>query len=357
MFRKINLTHYINKALRHNNIPIRNVKYFSDYRNGTNDNISKYSSFNTNHINISQLSNYKTNLELINENFGLRDFIKKTYLWTGAGIGGSIGLSVIGSQIIKMYPDCLINVCGLGTVMALGGAVGICFTKYSVHKDIISNSVSNSNSISNLNLNSVSNSNSNSNMYIYNNTNNTFDINDTYDTNDTDCTNNTKNIEILYSVNSTGRMISYGCLITGVGIGMTPLYLTFPNAIFPAFIASSCVFYGSTWYTMKKGVGELKPYGGVLYGGLGGLVGVSLLGVGSNLIYGTNWFGDITHLISLYGGIPLFTGLVAYDTHEAIEMYESGNPDHLGCSTQLYLDFVNLFVKFVEIIGKIQSKD
>lgn len=65
----------------------------------------------------------------------------------------------------------------------------------------------------------------------------------------------------------------------------------------------------------------------------------------------------MTHIISLYGGIPLFTGLIAYDTHKSIEKYNSGDPDHLGCSVELYLDFMNLFVRFVEIIGKIQNNN
>ena len=246
----------------------------------------------------------------------MREFIKKTYLFTGGGICGSIGLSVIGSQIIQMYPYNILGVYGLGTLLGLGGVIGIGFTKYSIHKDIILVSKSNINK------------------------------------------NNEKDgIEILYSVNSTKRIISYGCLVTGMGLTMIPMFSMFPNALIPAFVASSSIFGASTLWTMKKGVGEIESYGGILYGGLGGLVGVSLLGLGSNLFFGTNLFGDMTHLISLYVGIPLFTGLIAYNTHKSIELYEYGEPDHLGCSTQLYLDFLNLFVRFVEIIGKIQSDE
>lgn len=72
---------------------------------------------------------------------------------------------------------------------------------------------------------------------------------------------NKDNIEILYTVNSADRIISYGCLVTGMGITITPLCLIFPNALFPAFIASSSIFGASTLWVMKKGVGELELYG------------------------------------------------------------------------------------------------
>lgn len=87
------------------------------------------------------------------------------------------------------------------------------------------------------------------------------------------------------------------------------------------------------------------------------MVGVNLLGLGSTFIFRLNMFGDMAHLISLYGGIPLFTGLVAYDTHKSIEKYQNGDPDHLETSTELYLDFMNLFMRFVEIIGKSQNNN
>ena len=307
---KLNLRQITKHILKPNIISIHDTKYFSVYRTS-----NKNKELIVNEKDIGQMKNHKiTNMELIDKNYGLREFIKKTYLYTGGGICGSIGLGVVGGQIIQFFPEHLLGVLGLGTVLGLGGAFGIGFTKYSTHKDIISVSKSN------------------------------VKKNDKKD-----------QVEILYSVNSTERIISYGCLVTGMGMTMIPICLVFPNALLPAFVASSSIFGASTLWAMKKGVGELEPYGSVLYGGLGGLVGVSLLGLGSNIFFGTNWFGDMTHLISLYGGIPLFTGLIAYDTHKSIEMYESGEPDHLGCSTQLYLDFLNLFIRFVEIIGKIQS--
>ena len=258
-----------------------------------------------------------TNKELIDSDFGLKQFIRKTYLWTGGGIVGSTGIGILGNEILLANHDFLstsIILLVSGTVLSLGGVFGIGNAKYSTHKDIIANKSNNHSSHS-----------------------------------------KTDNYEILYSINSPLRIFSYGCLVSGMGLMIVPACGIFHDAMVPAFIASSSVFGGASWYAMTRKVGELEPFGGMLYGGLSGLVGVSLVGLGSNLFFGFNWFGDTTHLINLYGAIPLFTGLVAYDTHKSIELYRTGDADHLGCSTGLYLDFMNLLIRFMEIISKAQS--
>jgi FtsH-binding integral membrane protein len=159
----------------------------------------------------------------------------------------------------------------------------------------------------------------------------------------------------LYSTNPVPRIISYGSLISGMGILMIPMFIAFPDSIIPAFVTSSSVFGGAVVYALTRKTQELSIWGPTLYSCLFGLTGVSLLGLGSSLLIGQNLFASSAHLISLYGGIPLFTGLIAYDTYKAIQMYRLGEPDHLGCSVDLYLSFINLFVRLVEIIAKIQA--
>lgn len=82
------------------------------------------------------------------------------------------------------------HICGSGLILGLGGAIGIGYTKYSVHRDVILSSK------------------------------------------------NKKKIEILYSTNSQARIISYGCLVTGMSIITAPICVIFPHAVFSAFIAS-----------------------------------------------------------------------------------------------------------------------
>ena len=194
---------------------------------------------------------------------------------------------------------------GSGFLLAIGGAIGINIFNYSTHKDIIKINDKKPNQNPNL-------------------------VNDKIFENE---------IEIKYSKNSIKRIISYGCLVSGMGIVMMPICVIFPNAVLPAFLASSSIFAGSTLWAMNSNIGELSEFEGVLYGGLSGLAAMSLMGLCYNLFFGFNWFSDLTHVISLYGGIPLFTGLIAYDTDKAIEMYNLNDPDHLRCFTELLLDF------------------
>ena len=313
-----------------------NISNITEINNSDETKKSTNSSNTTNSPNTANTSNkYSglTNAEFIDSNYGVKEFVKKTYLWTGGGICGSIGLSMLGALIMSSDPHFLTESAGVlfgtGAVLSIGGAIGIGFTKYSVHKDIVN--ISQNNQLRQHGQNGLHKQFGQLGQ------------------------NAKKQVEILYSTNSIPRTLSYVSLIVGNGIVMTPMFFAIPNAVLPAFIASSSVFGGATYYAMTRKTGELETWGSALYGGLTGMVGISLLGLGSNLIFGHNWFGDLSHVISLYGGIPLFTGLVAYDTHKSIDKYQSGDPDHLGCSTELYLDFINLFVRFMEIVAKIQN--
>ncbi len=65
---------------------------------------------------------------------------------------------------------------------------------------------------------------------------------------------------------------------------------------------------------------------------------------------------QLLHNVDLYGGIALFTGFTAYDTHRAIDLYKRNDPDHLGVATDMYLNFMNLLIRIMEIYLKMQRK-
>jgi FtsH-binding integral membrane protein len=251
--------------------------------------------------------------DIIDGNFGLKQFIKRTYMWTGVGITSSLGLSLVGSYFPQILgwtsPGTFVGGCA---ILSIGGVIGVGMGKYTIHRQLVKNDSKSG--------------------FIKSN-----------------------QVEIMYSTNSPLRKLSYVAMLIGNGLMFIPVFIALPDAVIPAFIASGSVFGGATLYAWKRKPGELDNWGPVLYGGLSGLVVVSLLGVGSQMFLGHNWFGDMTNMISLYGGIPLFTGLIALDTKKAIEKYQDGEPDHLGCSTELYLDFINLFIRFIQIIARIQK--
>jgi len=289
----------------------------------TNNNTKTNNQINPNNLssisNVSNVSNCsndfkmkiegdETNADLLDSNYGLRKFINKTYLWTGGAITSSIGISILGSQIdlVANLFDSFELFLGTGLGLSFCGIFGMSFLKPKMYTGTIINFK------------------------------------------------NGKVVPVFYTTNSIPRIISYGSLVSGMGILMIPMFIAFPDAILPAFVASSSVFGGAVYYGLTRQE-EISVWGPTLYSGLTGLAGVSLLGLGSSLLFGQNWFGDSAHFISLYGGIPLFTGLISYDTYQAIKRYKEGDADHLGCSVDLYLNFINLFIRLVEIIAKNQA--
>jgi FtsH-binding integral membrane protein len=59
--------------------------------------------------------------------------------------------------------------------------------------------------------------------------------------------------------------------------------------------------------------------------------------------------------VDTYGGILLFTAMNAYDTQLAMARYRDGDADHLGCATDLFLNFMNLLIRIMEALAKAQE--
>src|SRR5204862_7335952 len=113
---------------------------------------------------------------------------------------------------------------------------------------------------------------------------------------------------------------------------------------------------GASIYAYMKPADSLLYLKAPLMGALTGFVGMGLLSIGSMLIFGPNAFSDMWYSFDTYAGIVLFTGFTAFDTQNAIQKYKENNPDHLGCAVELYLNFVNLLIRFMEILMKAKQK-
>lgn len=254
-------------------------------------------------------------MDAINEDKGLSDFINRTYLFTGAGVTGTLALSQAMSMV--QTPEAFLPMLGAGFVVSIGGILGISFSKYSIHqKQMVLREKA-----------------------------------DKW---------RTKMVDYWYSKNSPGRILSYGALVTGMSMSMSPM-LSMINGISPTILPASVlmtmgVFGGSILYAKFRPKGALLAWEAPLMGGLVGLVGMGLVGLGSQWMFGPNVFSMALHSIDTYGGLLLFTAITAYDTHKAIDMYEKKDPDHLGCSVNLYLDFMNILIRIMEIMAKAQQK-
>jgi len=263
-------------------------------------------------IMIKNNENIKT-LDAITKDKGLSKFIQRTYTYTGVGIVSTL----IASQTIStiLSPSMYLPVIGIGIGIAVGGIMGISNSKYEVHqkKIIIKSS-------------------------------------DSFD----------RKVDYWYSENSEMRLGSYAAMIMGMSLTISPMVIMINEispTILPASVILSCgVFGGSTLYVNLHPKGSLLSWHASLMRGLSGLIGIQLIGLGSYLILGPNILSMSLHSIDTYGGLVLFTGMVAYDTHKAIEMYEQRDPDHLGCAINFYLDFINILIRIMEIMAKMNDK-
>ena len=48
-------------------------------------------------------------------------------------------------------------------------------------------------------------------------------------------------------------------------------------------------------------------------------------------------------------------GLTAYDTKIAVDMHRAGQPDHLGAAAALFMNFSNLFSRFMHIFASMDD--
>ncbi|MEO0814882.1 MAG: Bax inhibitor-1/YccA family protein, partial [Myxococcota bacterium] len=92
---------------------------------------------------------------------------------------------------------------------------------------------------------------------------------------------------------------------------------------------------------------DLSPVGKFMFFGLIGVIIASIV----------NWFVQSSALYAIinYAGVLVFAGLTAYDTQKLKQIYdargEGGNLALRGALT-LYLDFINLFIFLLRILGR-----
>lgn len=120
------------------------------------------------------------------------------------------------------------------------------------------------------------------------------------------------------------------------------------GSVFRVFLITAGMFGATSLYgyTTKR---DLTSIGGFLMMGLFGLIIASIV----NLIWPS---GAMSFAISVIG-VVIFTGLAAYDTQQIKNSYVEGDDESFATKKQvmgalsLYLDFINLFVMLLRLIG------
>ena len=167
-------------------------------------------------------------------------------------------------------------------------------------------------------------------------------------------------VELLLAIVFTARFnklsfnaasILFGLYALLTGVSLAPVFLIYTQES----IASTFFVTAGTFGTMslfgyftKR---DLSPWGRYLFMGLLGIIIASVV----------NFFMQSTRLewIITYVGVLVFVLLTAYDTQkiknmlaERGEVNESSLKLALLGSFMLYLDFINLFLKLLRILGK-----
>ena len=150
---------------------------------------------------------------------------------------------------------------------------------------------------------------------------------------------------------TAGLLFALYAILNGVTLSFILLIYT-AESIAQAFFVTAATFGGMSLYGYftKR---DLSTMGRVLIMGLWGLIVATLV----NLFWQNDTFTSILN----YAGVIIFVGLTAYDTQKIKNMLT--NAQYTGVNDQtnklallgsivLYLDFINLFLKILSIMGK-----
>ena len=134
-----------------------------------------------------------------------------------------------------------------------------------------------------------------------------------------------------------------------LGLTLAPIFLVYTGASVTRVFFISAASFGalSLWgYTTQR---DLSGFGSFLIMGLFGIIIASLVNIFLKSS-GLDWAISVI-------GVGVFAGLTAYDTQRIKEMYDvsddgtaAGRKAVMG-ALSLYLDFINLFIMLLRLIG------
>ena len=146
----------------------------------------------------------------------------------------------------------------------------------------------------------------------------------------------------------TAQML-YWAFAAVMGLSLSYIFLLYARAdIARVFFITAGTFAGMSLYgyTTKR---DLSGIGSFM---LMGLIGIILASLVNLFLHST----ALQFTISVIGVI-VFVGLTAWDTQRIKEMYSAGDGSEIGTKKailgafQLYLDFINLFVMLLQLMG------
>lgn len=137
-----------------------------------------------------------------------------------------------------------------------------------------------------------------------------------------------------------------------MGASLSTIFLTYKlGMIAQAFFATAVGFIGTSLfgYTTKKDLS-----------GFGTFFTIALFGMLGLLIINMFIVSTIFTLAVSFAGVLLFAGLTAYDTQQIKDGYSRGDNSDASAifgALGLYLDFINMFLYILRIIGIFSNND
>lgn len=122
------------------------------------------------------------------------------------------------------------------------------------------------------------------------------------------------------------------------------LALTAPSIILTAFVGTVCIFASFSAFSMFAERRTFMYLGGFLSSALTIMMWMSI----ANMFFRM----PLIMNIQLYFGLLVFIGFVVFDTQLIIEKAAQGNTDYVRHTLELFLDFVNIFIRLLVILSK-----
>jgi len=119
-----------------------------------------------------------------------------------------------------------------------------------------------------------------------------------------------------------------------------------PVALPAALIGTGSIFLGFTALSLVAKSRSMLTIGGPLFGSLLAVIGLQIAA------YFIPSLAGIAHSVSLYGGLAIFSGYIAYDTQRMIENARYGETDVVSDTLSMFLNIFNVFTRLLMIFRR-----
>ena len=153
----------------------------------------------------------------------------------------------------------------------------------------------------------------------------------------------------IQKMSASSAQLLYWVFAAVMGLSLSFIFLAYTGAsVARVFFITAGTFAGMSFYgyTTKR---DLAAMGSFMFMGLIGVVLASLV----NIFLASS---ALQFAISVIG-VVVFVGLTAWDTQRIKEMYSAADTSEVGTKKailgafQLYLDFINLFIMLLQLMG------